>query len=126
MFFSIPAHLRPQLNHLKRKGAVENPRHRKYTKVILCQTTSVSVNLPGASGVIGSSLLGQVLRPAVPRSVPTPPRALAVLKRLINKLKKAYPGALILFRADAGFAVPALYLEEQPQTRYGIGFIANN
>jgi len=49
-----------------------------------------------------------------------------VLKRLINKLKKAYPGALILFRADAGFAVPALYLEEQPQTRYVIGFIANN
>jgi hypothetical protein len=28
---------------------------------------------------------------------------------LIKKLKKAYPGALILLRADAGFAVPALY-----------------
>jgi hypothetical protein len=35
--------------------------------------------------------------------------ALAVLKRLIKKLKKAYPGALILFRADAGFPIPALY-----------------
>jgi hypothetical protein len=35
--------------------------------------------------------------------------ALAVLKRLIKKLKKAYPEALILFRADAGFAMPALY-----------------
>jgi hypothetical protein len=35
--------------------------------------------------------------------------ALAVLKRLVKKLKKVYPGALILFRADAGFAVPALY-----------------
>ena len=35
--------------------------------------------------------------------------ALAVLKRLIKKLRKAYPKALILFRADAGFAVPALY-----------------
>ena len=54
--------------------------------------------------------------------------ALAVLKRLIKKLKKAYPGALILFRADAGFAVPALYdyLEGQPETRYVIGFITNN
>jgi hypothetical protein len=54
-------------------------------------------------------------------------RALAVLKRLIKKLKKAYPGALILFRADAGFAVPALYdyLEEQ-KIRYVIGFITNN
>jgi hypothetical protein len=54
--------------------------------------------------------------------------ALAVLKRLIKKLKQAYPGALILFRADAGFAVPALYdyLEGQPETRYVIGFITNN
>ena len=53
--------------------------------------------------------------------------ALAVLKRLIKKLKKAYPKALILFRADAGFAVPALYdyLEEQ-KIRYVIGFITNN
>lgn len=54
--------------------------------------------------------------------------ALAVLKRLIKKLRQAYPGALILFRADAGFAVPALYsyLEDQPETRYVIGFITNN
>lgn len=54
-------------------------------------------------------------------------RALAVLKRLIKKLKKTYPGALILVRADAGFAVPALYdyLEEQ-KIRYVIGFITNN
>ena len=53
--------------------------------------------------------------------------ALAVLKRLIKKLKKAYPGALILFRAAAGFAVPALYryLERQ-EIRYVIGFITNN
>lgn len=53
--------------------------------------------------------------------------ALAVLKRLIKKLKKAYPAALILFRADAGFAVPALYryLERQ-EVRYVIGFITNN
>ena len=54
--------------------------------------------------------------------------ALAVLKRLLKKLKKAYPGALILFRADAGFAIPALYeyLEKQPDIRYVIGFITNN
>jgi hypothetical protein len=54
--------------------------------------------------------------------------ALAVLKRLVKKLKQAYPKALILFRADAGFAVLALYsyLEDQPETRYVIGFITNN
>jgi hypothetical protein len=54
--------------------------------------------------------------------------ALAVLKRLIKKLRKAYPSALILFRADAGFAIPAIYryLEKQPDLRYVIGFITNN
>jgi hypothetical protein len=54
--------------------------------------------------------------------------ALAVLKRVIKKLKQAYPGALILFRADAGFAIPAIYryLEGQPELRYVIGFITNN
>ena len=54
--------------------------------------------------------------------------ALAVLQRLIKKLKQAYPKALILFRADAGFAVPAIYryLEEQPETRYVIGCITNS
>jgi hypothetical protein len=68
--------------------------------------------------------LAAVLRPG---NTHASSRALAVLKRLIKKLKKAYPGALILFRADAGFAVPAIYdyLEEQ-KIRYVIGFITNN
>jgi hypothetical protein len=54
--------------------------------------------------------------------------ALAVLKRLIKKLRRAYPKALIVVRADAGFAVPAIYryLEKQPDLRYVIGFITNN
>jgi hypothetical protein len=54
--------------------------------------------------------------------------ALAVLKRLIKKLRRTYPKALILVRADAGFAVPAIYryLEKQPDLRYVIGFITNN
>jgi hypothetical protein len=47
---------------------------------------------------------------------------------VLKKLKPAYPGALILFRADAGFAIPALYrdLEGQPELRSVIGFITNN
>jgi hypothetical protein len=51
----------------------------------------------------------------------------AVLKRLIKKLKKAYPEALTPLRADAGFAVPALYeYLEKKKIRYVIGFIPNN
>ena len=55
--------------------------------------------------------LAAVLRPGNTHSSL---RALAVLKRLIKNLKKAYPKALSLFRADAGFAGPAIYdyLEE--------------
>jgi hypothetical protein len=49
--------------------------------------------------------LGPVLRPGNSHASRG---ALAVLKRLIKKLKQAYPKALILFRADAGFVVPAL------------------
>jgi hypothetical protein len=50
--------------------------------------------------------------------------SLAVLKRLIQKLRQAYPEALILLRADAGFAVPALYnyLEGQPETSYWFNY----
>jgi hypothetical protein len=53
--------------------------------------------------------------------------AVTVLKHLLPRLQKAYPEALILVRADAGFAIPALYefLEEQ-NVRYVIGFITNN
>jgi hypothetical protein len=69
--------------------------------------------------------LAAVLRPGNTHSSKG---ALAVLKRLINKLREAYPKALILFRADAGFAIPAIYryLEEQQEVRYVIGFITNN
>jgi hypothetical protein len=69
--------------------------------------------------------LAAVLRPG---NTHASHRALAVLKRLIKKLRQAYPTALILLRADAGFAVPALYdyLEKQPDLRYVIGFITNN
>ena len=68
--------------------------------------------------------LAEVLRPG---NTHASHGALAVLKRLIKKLKGAYPEALILFRADAGFAVPALYdyLEEQ-NISYVIGFITNS
>jgi hypothetical protein len=68
--------------------------------------------------------LAAVLRPG---NTHASHRALAVLKRLIKKLKQAYPGALILFRADAGFAVPPLYrYREEQEIRYVIGFITNN
>jgi hypothetical protein len=54
-------------------------------------------------------------------------RAPALLKRLIKRLKQAYPGTPILLRADAGFAVPAIYkLCEQEGVCYTIGLITND
>ncbi len=69
--------------------------------------------------------MAAVLRPGNSHAVHG---ALAVLKRLLQRLRQAYPKAPILVRADAGFAVPALYeyLEDQPDTRYVIGFITNS
>jgi len=54
-------------------------------------------------------------------------RSKAVLKRLIKRLKKTYPQAEILLRADAGFAVPRLYsLCERERIHYVIGLITND
>jgi Transposase DDE domain group 1 len=41
--------------------------------------------------------------------------AAAVLKRIIRRLKRAYPKATILVRADAGFAVPGIYRRKSSQ-----------
>ena len=52
--------------------------------------------------------------------------AAAILKRIIRRLKRAYPGATILVRADAGFAVPGIYgLLEREKVKYAIGLITN-
>ncbi len=52
--------------------------------------------------------------------------AAAILKRLIRRLKIAYPKAAILVLADAGFAVPGIYrLLEREKVKYTIGLITN-
>jgi hypothetical protein len=52
--------------------------------------------------------------------------AVGILKRLIRRLKQAYPEAMILFRGDAGFAVPDIYdLLETEKVMYTIGLITN-
>jgi hypothetical protein len=53
--------------------------------------------------------------------------AVDVLDRLLYRLRRAYPKATILVRADAGFAVPAVYeLLERHQVRYVIGLLTND
>ncbi len=52
--------------------------------------------------------------------------AVGILKRLIRRLKQAYPKATILFRGDAGFAVPDIYdLLDNEKVLYTIGLITN-
>ena len=52
--------------------------------------------------------------------------AVALLKRLVGGLREAWPGIAIELRADAGFAVPALYdyCEEEGIT-YTVGLVSN-
>ena len=53
--------------------------------------------------------------------------AKAVLKRLIEKIKKTYPKSTILLRADGGFAIPEIYsLCEKERIYYTIGMITND
>ena len=68
--------------------------------------------------------LAAILRPG---NVHASKAAVSILKRLVKKLKKAYPRTHILLRADAGFAIPALYrfLEKQ-SVSYVIGMITNS
>ena len=52
--------------------------------------------------------------------------ALAVLKRIVGRLREAWPGVKIEIRADAGFAVPAVYEWcEREGVGYTIGLISN-
>lgn len=52
--------------------------------------------------------------------------AVSVRSRVIRRLREAFPGAEILFRADAGFAVPALYeFLEKERNPYVIGLVTN-
>jgi hypothetical protein len=67
--------------------------------------------------------MAAVLRPG---NIHASHRSVAVLKRIIKKLKRAYPGVQILVRADAGFAVPGLYrFCEKQRIHYAIGLITN-
>lgn len=53
--------------------------------------------------------------------------SLAVLKRLVAKLRGRWPGAPIEIRADAGFALPSVYEYcEREGVRYTIGLIPNS
>jgi DDE family transposase len=52
--------------------------------------------------------------------------ALSVLKRIVGRLREAWPGVEVEIRADAGFAVPALYEYcEREGIGYTIGLISN-
>ena len=51
----------------------------------------------------------------------------SILKRIVVKLKAAYPNAEIIIRGDAGFAIPALYEYcEKEKLRHVIGLIRND
>lgn len=52
--------------------------------------------------------------------------ALAILKRLVGRLREAWPGVKVEIRADAGFAVPEIYEYcEREGIAYTIGLVSN-
>lgn len=68
--------------------------------------------------------LAAVLRPGNTHSGH---RSTAIIKRVVARLREAWPEAVIFLRADAGFALPELYeFCEQNDIRYVIGLITND
>ncbi len=65
-----------------------------------------------------------ILRPG---NAPDRLAAIAVLKRLIKRLRKAFPRARILIRLDAGFATADIFdfLDEQPRVDYVVAMAKN-
>lgn len=69
-------------------------------------------------------LLAALLRPG---NAPTARGTLGLLRRLLPRLRRAFPKAEVLVRLDGGFATPALldFLDEEPRTEYVLGLPAN-
>lgn len=65
-----------------------------------------------------------VLRPG---NAPDKLAALGILRRLIERLRRAFPRARILVRLDGGFAAPEIldFLDEQPRVGYVVAMAKN-
>lgn len=69
-------------------------------------------------------LIAAVLRPG---NVHASRRIVAILRRIVKKLKQAFGDIKITVRADAGFAIPGLYeFCETEELNYIFGFITND
>jgi hypothetical protein len=69
-------------------------------------------------------LVSSVLRPS---DIYPGRKSLGVISRVINRLKKAFPEAEIILRADSGFALPEIYEWcERTQVSYVIAISRNN
>jgi hypothetical protein len=69
-------------------------------------------------------LVTAVLRPG---NAPASQGAVGILRRLIRRLKDAFPSAKIRVRLDGGFAAPEVldYLDGEPKVEYLVNFAAN-
>jgi hypothetical protein len=69
-------------------------------------------------------LVAALLRPG---NAPTARGTLGLLRRLLPRLRRAFPRAQVLVRLDCGFASPALldFLDAEPRTDYVLGLPTN-
>jgi hypothetical protein len=69
-------------------------------------------------------LVAAVLRPG---NVPAKVGAIGILRRLLERLRKAFPRARFRVRLDGGFACPEIldYLDEQPKLDYVVAMAKN-
>lgn len=76
------------------------------------------------NGSSQKELLAAVLRPG---NVHSGNKTLAILRRIVERLRRAFPDVKIIFRADCGFALPEIYdWCEDNGVRYLIGLPKND
>jgi hypothetical protein len=69
-------------------------------------------------------LIAAVLRPG---NAPAKLGAIGILRRILERVRQAFPKARIRVRLDGGFACPEMFdfLDEQPDVDYGVGMGKN-
>lgn len=74
---------------------------------------------------LSGKLIGTLLRPGKRMSGK---QVLAILKRLVNKLRQAWPNTIIIFRGDSHFSSPEVFswIEQQSNVHFVTGLTGNN
>ncbi len=106
----------------------DDPTHRQQESTFFNGHYATRCCLPGVATVIFNDETGQFAVAAVlrPGNAPTTRGTRGILRRLLGKLRAAFPQATFRVRLDGGFAHPKLFMFlEQQQVEYVVAMARN-